>query len=659
MSDLAFSFEEFDATLADITTSGLLPSNPTTTLSDDRLATAAPASHLELLSTTSTPSGESTQFTMLGSALASGGGANGLGGSSGQRRLGLLVSPADQDWCMGMIHTTKFCTRKPGLCTVLAHGQKKFKAPNQMGYLRESEIRAFCNPAYDLSKLKVLQLTRLQEVQLTMQEWQDLFQQLSKGDTPKWLAFEDPTEEVNGLTVDTSIMDTNGDLLSPLAHLQSGGLMPLIPVLSFEDSVDSSTTDFIPEDLEMSDLAAYIGKFRLNFHSLKQKWAKAFTEVEAGYGLLVQDLQKLYQTSLDCSQAIGDKNQSGLPPAPDLWKGLGILHESLSSVSSSLMGHAQQLGTVSQQQTCLAQSVSHLEVTTDQLNVAIPERLTIMDRDMRALEQRLLKLLPFLAQLKNRSVPQPVAPNLSQRLADCESQLHTLHELLSDHLINSSPPPTTPSIPVVQLSPGVGTTELSAQLKELQTQMKQLQLRVVGKGVQIANRTFQSFDDVKFWVMTHLPTRRYGLFVDGVSIFEFFTHGHVDAETTYTSFYSQHRTGFQSTYETRVASSIQNLFPTVFGKAASNVDTAEALPALKTPEKWDSNDGNTGLRYQISRNMGDVELQLQETISTVLADYTEAKHVAQECLHHSKRFVMELSLKNGAIEAMPKKMPGR
>ena len=77
--------------------------------------------------------------------------------------------------------------------------------------------------------------------------------------------------------------------------------------------------------------------------------------------------------------------------------------------------------------------------------------------------------------------------------------------------------------------------------------MKQLQLRVVGKGVQIANRTFQSFDDVRTWVITNLPIRRYGLFVDGVSIFEFFTHGHIDAETTYSSFYSQHRTGFKST----------------------------------------------------------------------------------------------------------------
>jgi hypothetical protein len=73
------------------------------------------------------------------------------------------------------------------------------------------------------------------------------------------------------------------------------------------------------------------------------------------------------------------------------------------------------------------------------------------------------------------------------------------------------------------------------------------------------------------------------------------------------------------------------------------VDTAEALPALKSPEKWDSNDGNTGLCYQISRNVADVEFQLQENISTILGPYPEAKHIAQECLHQSKHFALELS----------------
>jgi hypothetical protein len=109
--------------------------------------------------------------------------------------------------------------------------------------------------------------------------------------------------------------------------------------------------------------------------------------------------------------------------------------------------------------------------------------------------------------------------------------------------------------------------ENASKILVLQAQMKQLHLRVVGKGVQIAHKVFQSFDEVQTWVTTHLTCRRYGLLVDGVSIFEFFTHGHIDANATYSSFYRQHRTRFQSSYEARVASSIQNLFPAIFGKS--------------------------------------------------------------------------------------------
>lgn len=197
----------------------------------------------------------------------------------------------------------------------------------------------------------------------------------------------------------------------------------------------------------------------------------------------------------------------------------------------------------------------------------------------------------------------------------------------------------------LQVSPrevNIDAAAIDSRLKEMQAQMKQLQLKVVSKGVQIANKTFQTFKDVKVWVDLNLPNHRYGLFVDGVSIFEFFSAGHIDDETTYSSFYSQHRTGFKSTFEAQVASSVQNLIPRVFGKSDSNVDTAEALPALPSPEKWDSNDGNTGLRYQVMRNMADVELQIQETINTVLGDYLDAQHIARECLHQSKRFALEL-----------------
>ncbi len=164
-SSSSFSFDNFDAALADIV-SGVTTGTPTLSSSGVGLSVATTPD--VLTSATSTPSGESNPFTVLGSALTSGGGANGLGGISGHKRLSLLFAPTDQVWCMGAIQGTKFCTRKPGTCTVAAHGLKKFQGTAHSGYLRESEISAFCQPAFDLSKLSKLQLKRLQEVQLTL-----------------------------------------------------------------------------------------------------------------------------------------------------------------------------------------------------------------------------------------------------------------------------------------------------------------------------------------------------------------------------------------------------------------------------------------------------------------------------------------------------------
>jgi len=152
--------------------------------------------------------------------------------------------------------------------------------------------------------------------------------------------------------------------------------------------------------------------------------------------------------------------------------------------------------------------------------------------------------------------------------------------------------------------------DLRSQVLDLTAQVKLLQQRILGNGVQIGNKIFQSFNDLRAWVPLHLPNRRYGLFVDAVSLLDFFTCiGHVDAENTFSAFYSQQRSGFTSMYEARVAASVQNLFPMVFGRSESaGLDASASLPALSDPDKWDN--GSTGLKYQLLRGMADVEYQI-------------------------------------------------
>jgi hypothetical protein len=107
--------------------------------------------------------------------------------------------------------------------------------------------------------------------------------------------------------------------------------------------------------------------------------------------------------------------------------------------------------------------------------------------------------------------------------------------------------------------------------------------------------------------------------VDAVSILDFFSClGHVDMENQVSTLHNAKKAGFTSIYESRVTTSVQNVFPKVFGKG----DSHQYLPAIRQPDKWDDN--TDGLVYQITRGMTDVETQLSSAIDSVLAHYPEA-----------------------------------
>ncbi len=73
---------------------------------------------------------------------------------------------------------------------------------------------------------------------------------------------------------------------------------------------------------------------------------------------------------------------------------------------------------------------------------------------------------------------------------------------------------------------------------------------------------------------------------------------------------------------------------------SSGLDDSEFLPAIQDPDKWDN--GITGLRYQISRSMVDVEYQIKSSIDSILGDFPEPRQIARDCLYKAKRFVTEL-----------------
>jgi hypothetical protein len=137
--------------------------------------------------------------------------------------------------------------------------------------------------------------------------------------------------------------------------------------------------------------------------------------------------------------------------------------------------------------------------------------------------------------------------------------------------------------------------ELDQMLRDLKAQVESLQMHIVGNGVLIGGIVFQCFEDVQHWINAKFPVKHFGLFVNMVSLLDFFSFvAHVEAEQSFSAFYNQQKSGFVSMYEAHVAASTQNLFPMVFSQSTSTgMDDSEYLPAIQDPDKWDN--GITGI----------------------------------------------------------------
>jgi hypothetical protein len=120
-------------------------------------------------------------------------------------------------------------------------------------------------------------------------------------------------------------------------------------------------------------------------------------------------------------------------------------------------------------------------------------------------------------------------------------------------------------------SPGPAIQDGEAWLNTLKHLVNSLEKRIVGDGIRIGRFLFQSKEDLRLWIMQHVQNNRFGLFVNAVSIFDFLAQAHVDSESNMSHLYNSQKNGFNTTYESRIISSMQNLFPNLFGNQVQMV----------------------------------------------------------------------------------------
>jgi hypothetical protein len=232
------------------------------------------------------------------------------------------------------------------------------------------------------------------------------------------------------------------------------------------------------------------------------------------------------------------------------------------------------------------------------------------------------------------------------RLTAIEVMLESIQDQLDSTGISQPVPSLATSVPssaqVNAAGDLTGSMTLTEQMSSMQEEMRLLKQRVVGTGIAVGNMTFHSYEDLAIWVKTEVPQGRFGLFVDGHSLLDFFSFvGFLDAEAVANSFHSSQKSGFKFMLETHMAASMQNFFPAPFGKTAGEKsDDSESLPGIPDPEKFDNR--SAGVKYKVLRGMKDISSQLEANIDKVLRDFPDAKQMAHDLLLNSKHFVINL-----------------
>ena len=64
------------------------------------------------------------------------------------------------------------------------------------------------------------------------------------------------------------------------------------------------------------------------------------------------------------------------------------------------------------------------------------------------------------------------------------------------------------------------------RILKMQEDIRTLMALTSGDSFKLRNFNFQSMEELRVWIKEHVSGHRFGLFVDGVSIWEYYRHGH-------------------------------------------------------------------------------------------------------------------------------------
>jgi hypothetical protein len=108
-----------------------------------------------------------------------------------------------------------------------------------------------------------------------------------------------------------------------------------VPMLSFDE--DEFNLELDSSDAETSSVFQHTLKnINARFIKLRDKWARAFQEVEVNYMAMASDLGKLEEGINSLSAAVGDAAEAGEPTAGSVWDSIILMQKAIKTLPDSM-----------------------------------------------------------------------------------------------------------------------------------------------------------------------------------------------------------------------------------------------------------------------------------------------------------------------------------
>ena len=555
----------------------------------------------------------------------------------------LCVATYDEakELCGGYIggDTSRFCIKPSNnsghknCCTTIKHKVDRFNIHPQRCYIIKNGVSAFTSPAGYISALEPSQLVALREERRPMMQWLQMFT-LQENSRVK-AEPEDDQETARKL----KLLDKHKTLQTPAKRKTLRQLKHEADEEETFFDTDTVVKFEVPDESSWSSLPT---SFQTFFSTLVQGVSDHSTQtfglardiraLEKGLDDVGGDLETLDVRLQAVQGQVGNSIRIGEVDFPNVSSGLGDLSERISNNEKEL---------------------NHL---TESLQVSIADFQKSQQRFESVQMNRWLGLTPLVQQIKSVIAATMTNPidGLARRIEDLESRIPSFDTTSvrtvkktnvsdnkresQDSILNSlfSSVPTD-SADVLKSEEAMHDDKIC----KLQEDIRTLMARTSGDGFKLRNFNFQSMEELRVWIKEHVTGHRFGLFVDGVSIWEYYRHGHFSMPEVLASMRDTTRVGFATVQEARVATSFENVLPAVLGKGT---DASKSLPGLPNVKAWDAGDGNNGLRFLLNDYNTNVYTQLADQIQNAFDDFTSpARSLALECLQRSIQFVNEIS----------------